>query len=104
MTPSHCGSRRPVCTWAREPSSPQAPRSRETVGSSATQNTGSVTGTLTQAQIQTIAGQGIGGATEFAEVAQAIRNLLAYANVHSSRFPGGEIRGQLVPGRLFGRD
>lgn len=30
-----------------------------------------------------------------AEIAAAIRNGTAYANVHSSKWPGGEIRGQL---------
>ena len=30
-----------------------------------------------------------------AEIVAAIRNGTAYANVHSSKWPGGEIRGQL---------
>ncbi len=52
-----------------------------------------VTGTLTAANIIGPAGQGI-AATEFAELVKAIRAGLAYVNVHSSLFPGGEIRGQ----------
>jgi hypothetical protein len=40
------------------------------------------------------AGQGIEPGA-FAEIAAAIRNGTAYANVHSSKWPGGEIRGQL---------
>jgi hypothetical protein len=39
-------------------------------------------------------GQGIEPGA-FAEIAQAIRSGLAYANVHSSKWPAGEIRGQL---------
>jgi hypothetical protein len=39
-------------------------------------------------------GQGIEPGA-FAEIAAAIRNGTAYANVHSSKWPGGEIRGQL---------
>ena len=39
-------------------------------------------------------GQGI-EAGAFAEIAAAIRDGAAYANVHSSKWPGGEIRGQL---------
>jgi len=38
--------------------------------------------------------QGI-AAGEFAEIVRAIRAGRAYANVHSSKFPGGEIRGQI---------
>ena len=39
-------------------------------------------------------GQGIEPGA-FAEIAVAIREGLAYANVHTSKWPGGEIRGQL---------
>ena len=34
-------------------------------------------------------------AGEFAELVKAIRGGVAYVNVHSTTFPGGEIRGQL---------
>lgn len=57
-----------------------------------------VTGTLTAANIIGPAGQGI-AATEFAELVRAIRAGVAYINVHSSVFAGGEIRGQA---RVFG--
>jgi len=55
---------------------------------------GTVTGLLTQANVIGPAGQGI-APTEFAEIVAAIRAGVAYVNVHSSVFPGGEIRGQL---------
>ena len=55
---------------------------------------GSVSGTLTQANVVGPAGQGI-GAAEFAEIVAAMRAGVAYVNVHSSTFLGGEIRGQL---------
>lgn len=52
-----------------------------------------MTGTLTAANIIGPTGQGI-AATEFAELVRAIRAGVAYVNVHTSLFPGGEIRGQ----------
>jgi len=55
---------------------------------------GTVSGDLAAAQVLGPAGQGV-AAGEFDEFLRAIRNDVAYANVHSSRFPGGEIRGQL---------
>lgn len=55
---------------------------------------GTVTGLLTQANVVGPADQGIAPA-ELAEIVAAIRAGFAYVNVHSSLFPGGEIRGQL---------
>src|SRR5882672_3281550 len=56
-----------------------------------------VTGTITPAQVLTATGQGI-DAGEFDEVVRAIRAGRVYANVHSTLFPPGEIRGQLRRG------
>jgi hypothetical protein len=53
-----------------------------------------VTGTITPAQVLTATGQGI-DAGEFDEVVRAIRAGRIYANVHSTTFPPGEIRGQV---------
>ena len=53
-----------------------------------------VTGTITPAQIIGPSGTGIEPGA-FAEIVAAIRNGTAYANVHSSKWPAGEIRGQL---------
>ncbi|MFD0740328.1 CHRD domain-containing protein [Lysobacter koreensis] len=55
---------------------------------------GRVSGVLTIANVVGPAGQGI-AAGEFAELVAAIRDGVAYVNVHSSTFPGGEVRGQL---------
>jgi hypothetical protein len=55
---------------------------------------GTVTGTITSADIIGPAAQGIAPG-EFAEVVRAIRAGAVYANVHSTARPGGEIRGQL---------
>lgn len=53
-----------------------------------------VTGTITAAQVTGPAAQGI-SAGEFSELLRAIRAGATYANVHSSLFTGGEIRGQV---------
>jgi CHRD domain len=53
-----------------------------------------ITGTVTAADIVGPTGQGIAPA-EFAEVARALREEIAYANVHTDKQPAGEIRGQL---------
>jgi len=61
---------------------------------------GTVTGTLTSANLAPNAGakgQGIEGATaeNFAELLKAIREDVAYVNVHTTKFGSGEIRGQI---------
>lgn len=55
-------------------------------------------GTLTAANVIGPAGQGV-ATGEFAELVAAMRGGVAYINVHSSTFPGGEVRGQLTGGR-----
>lgn len=54
-----------------------------------------VNGSLTAANVVTQAAQGI-GAGEFAEVIHAMKAGASYANVHTTTFPGGEIRGQIT--------
>jgi hypothetical protein len=58
---------------------------------------GTVSGTITPADIIGPAAQGInaGEPTAFAELVRAIRAGFTYANVHTTRWPGGEIRGQI---------
>jgi hypothetical protein len=55
---------------------------------------GTVTGTVTAANVIGPGGQGI-AAGQFAEVIRAMREGIAYANVHTVTFPAGEIRGQV---------
>ncbi len=54
-----------------------------------------MTGALTVSNMtNSAAGQGI-AAGHFAELIRALRDGVAYANVHSTKFPGGETRGQI---------
>jgi len=55
---------------------------------------GEVTGTLRAADVIGPTGQGI-AAGEFEELVTALRADTTYVNVHSSKYPGGEIRAQL---------
>jgi CHRD domain-containing protein len=55
---------------------------------------GTITGTVTAANVLSVPGQNI-TAGEFAELLRILRSGDAYVNVHTTRFPAGEIRGQL---------
>ena len=64
---------------------------------------GTVTGEVDKDDVIGPAGQGI-AAGELAEILAAMRAGRAYANVHSSKFPGGEIRAQINDRRHGGDD
>ena len=53
-----------------------------------------MTGTVTAADVIGPDGQGIAPG-EFSKVIEAIRSGVTYVNVHSMKFPPGEIRGQV---------
>ena len=63
-------------------------------GTQACPASGTISGTITPADIIGPVGQGI-TAGEFAEFVASIKAHKAYANVHTTERPGGEIRGQL---------
>lgn len=57
-----------------------------------------VSGMITAANVIGPSAQGV-AAGEFAELVKAMRAGAAYVNVHTTTFPGGEIRGQTGHGR-----
>jgi hypothetical protein len=58
---------------------------------------GTVTGTIVPAQVLALAGQGLpAGDAGFDALLDALQNDAVYGNVHTDRFPGGEIRGQFA--------
>jgi CHRD domain len=69
-------------------------------GNAANNREGSAEGTLTEADVRDLPANGIAGAPtttpgEFAEVIALIRAGRTYVNVHSVKFPPGEIRSQI---------
>jgi hypothetical protein len=80
----------PPATFPQPPACPASPAT--------------VTGVITAAHIVGPNAQGITPATDFAEVVAALRSGDTYANVHTTRSPGGEVRGQVNIGFLHDRD
>jgi CHRD domain len=64
---------------------------------------GTITGTITAANVTGPSGQGIAPG-DLDSALEAVRNDLAYANMHTTNFGGGEIRGQVRRGLGHGSD
>lgn len=58
---------------------------------------GTITGTITAANVTGPTAQGI-SAGDLASALEAVRDGEAYANMHTTKFPAGEIRGQIRRG------
>ena len=66
-------------------------------GKPACPSAGSVSGTITAADVMANADNGL-AAGDFDSALRIIRSGRTYANVHTTQFPGGEIRGQISGG------
>jgi hypothetical protein len=64
---------------------------------------GTITGIITAANVTGPSAQGI-AAGDLDSALEAVRNSLAYINMHTTNFTGGEIRGQVRRGLGHGRD
>ena len=64
---------------------------------------GTISGTITAANVTGPTGQGI-AAGDLTSALEALREGNSYANMHTTTFPAGEIRGQVVRGRKNGHD
>ena len=82
-----------LCDSAANPS-PTANTPECTANDPLNTHAGSATGTLTAADVQAQTANGI-AAGEFAEIVRLIRAGRTYVNVHSTKFPPGEIRSQI---------
>ena len=80
-----------VSIWLCGTTAPFVP---PTAGIPTCPQSGTVTGEVDMTDVVGPAGQGI-AAGEFNEILAAMRAGHAYANVHTTKFPGGEIRAQI---------
>jgi CHRD domain-containing protein len=83
-----------IVVWLCQTASTPAPAAVAALTPTCPAPGGTVTGTITAAQVLAVTGQGI-EPMEFGELVAAIRAGAAYANVHSTTFPPGEIRGPI---------
>lgn len=82
-----------IMVWLCQTAAVPAPAGDPGVPTCPGTTSGTISGTATAANVVGPNGQGIAPGTDFDKVIQALREGAAYANVHSTRSPGGEIRG-----------
>ncbi len=87
-----------IMIWLCQTAAVPAPASDPGVPMCPDTTSGAVSGTATAANVIGPNSQGITPGADFAKAVKAMREGAAYANVHSTRSPGGEIRGPIRAG------
>jgi CHRD domain len=82
-----------IMVWLCQTAAAPAPATDPGVPTCPDTTSGTVSGTITVANVVGPNSQGITPAVDFDKVIRAIREGASYANVHSTRSPVGEIRG-----------
>jgi len=93
-----------IMVWLCQTAAVPAPAGDPGVPTCPDTKSGTVTGSITVANVVGPNGQGITPGVDFDKVIRAIREHAAYANVHSTRSLGGEIRGVVEVGDGDGDD
>ncbi|HEV2964210.1 MAG TPA: CHRD domain-containing protein [Candidatus Angelobacter sp.] len=93
-----------IMVWLCQTAAAPAPATDPGVPTCPGPTSGTVTGTINVANVVGPNSQGITPGADFNKVVQAIRAGTSYVNVHSSRSPGGEIRGVVHVGDDDRRD
>jgi len=86
-----------ITVWLCQSADTPAPAAVAAVTPTCPSPSGTVSGTIAPGQVLALPGQGLpAGQDGFAALLEALQNDAIYGNVHTDKFPSGEIRGQFV--------